>query len=91
MRVSNDADVQGFGGIFRTGRKLVVTLGTGVGTFPLVDGRLRANLEIGRDKLRDAPLQRGEKKWEQRLEKFINPLDKISFYQNLYGGGNSRV
>jgi polyphosphate glucokinase len=93
VRVANDADVQGFGAISGTGVELVVTLGTGVGTSLFVDGRLVPNLEIGRDKLRDAALQKvGKKKWNKRLVKFIKRLDEIFHFTKMYiGGGNSRA
>jgi len=92
VRVANDADVQGFGAIAGTGIELVVTLGTGVGTSLFVDGRLVPNLEIGKDKLKNAELQKvGKKKWNKRLVKFIRRLDEIFHFTRLYiGGGNSR-
>lgn len=92
VRVANDADVQGFGAISGTGVELVVTLGTGVGTSLFVDGRLVPNLEIGKDKLRNAALQKvGKKKWNKRLIKFIKRLEEIFHFTKLYiGGGNSR-
>lgn len=92
VRVANDADVQGFGAISGTGVELVVTLGTGVGTSLFVDGRLVPNLEIGKDKLRNAALQKvGKKKWNKRLIKFITRLEEIFHFTKLYiGGGNSR-
>lgn len=90
--VANDADVQGFGAIAGVGVELVVTLGTGVGTSLFVDGRLVPNLEIGKDKLRDAALRKvGKKKWNKRLMKFLRHLDRTFHFTRLYlGGGNSR-
>jgi polyphosphate glucokinase len=92
VRVANDADVQGFGAISGSGVELVVTLGTGVGTSLFVDGRLVPNLEIGRDKLRNAALQKvGKKRWNKRLVKFIQRLEEIFHFTKLYiGGGNSK-
>jgi len=92
VRVANDADVQGYGAISGTGVELVVTLGTGVGTSLFVDGRLVPNLEMGKDKLRNAALQKiGKKKWNKRLVKFIRQLDEVFHFTRLYiGGGNSR-
>ena len=92
VRVANDADVQGYGAISGTGVELVVTLGTGVGTSLFVDGRLVPNLEMGKDKLRNAALQKiGKKKWNKRLVKFIGQLDEVFHFTRLYiGGGNSR-
>jgi polyphosphate glucokinase len=91
--VANDADVQGFGAISGIGVELVVTLGTGVGTSLFVDGHLLPNLEIGRDKLRDAALKKvGEKRWNKRLGSFITKLEKIFHFDRLYiGGGNSAL
>jgi polyphosphate glucokinase len=91
VRVANDADVQGFGAISGTGVELVVTLGTGVGTALFVDGRLVPNLEIGKDKLKNAALQKvGKRKWNKRLLKFIHQLDEVFHFTRLYiGGGNS--
>ena len=92
VRVANDADVQGFGAISGRGVEVVVTLGTGVGTSLFVDGRLVPNLEIGKDKLRNAALHKvGKKKWNKRLVKFIRQLDEVFHFTRLYiGGGNSR-
>ena len=89
--VANDADVQGFGAISGIGVELVVTLGTGVGTSLFVDGHLLPNLEIGRDKLRDAALKKvGKKRWNKRLGSFITKLENIFHFDRLYiGGGNS--
>ena len=91
VRVANDADVQGFGAIAGKGVELVVTLGTGVGTSLFVDGRLVPNLEMGRNKLRNAALQRiGKKRWNKRLGSFIAKLEGIFHFHRLYiGGGNS--
>ena len=89
--VANDADVQGFGAISGIGVELVVTLGTGVGTALFLNGHLLPNLEIGRDKLRDAALKRvGKKRWNRRLGSFIAKLERIFHFDRLYiGGGNS--
>jgi polyphosphate glucokinase len=93
VRVANDADVQGFGAISGAGVELVVTLGTGVGTSLFVDGRLVPNLEIGRDKLRNAALEKvGKKRWNKRLVKFVKRLEEVFHFTKLYiGGGNSRA
>ena len=91
VRVANDADVQGFGAISGNGVELVVTLGTGVGTALFVDGRLVPNLEMGKQKLRDAALQKiGKKRWNRRLWAFIQKLEATFHFTRLYiGGGNS--
>ena len=91
IRVANDADVQGFGAVAGTGVELVITLGTGVGTSLFVDGRLVPNMEMGKDKLSDAALQKvGKKKWNKHLGRFIQKLEAIFHFTRLYiGGGNS--
>lgn len=91
VRAANDADVQGFGAISGKGVELVLTLGTGVGSSLFLDGRLVPNLEIGKNKLRDAERERlGKKLWNNRLLKVIAKLEKTFHYDRLYlGGGNS--
>ena len=54
VRVANDADVQGWGGIAGDGVELVITMGTGMGSALFVDGRLVPNLEMAHH-----PFQRG--------------------------------
>jgi polyphosphate glucokinase len=91
VRVANDADVQGFGAISGIGVELVITLGTGVGTSLFVDGRLVPNVELGKEKLRNAALQKiGKRRWNKRLVKYIRKLDAMFHFTRLYlGGGNS--
>ena len=93
VRAANDADVQGFGAISGSGVELVVTLGTGVGSALFLDGRLVPNVEVGKNKLSDAALQKsGKKKWSRRLAKAIINLEQIFHYDRLYlGGGNARL
>ena len=93
VRTANDADVQGFGAISGTGVELVITLGTGVGSSLFVDGRLVPNLEVGKDKLRNAELERiGKKRWNRRLLKYIGKLERMFHYDRLYiGGGNAAM
>lgn len=101
-RVSNDADVQGFGVIRGRGVELVVTLGTGVGSALFVDGKLARNLELGHhpflngktyeEELGLAALKKhGKRKWNKHLERAIELLDKTFNYDVLYlGGGDAR-
>ena len=101
VRVANDADVQGFGVITGHGVELVITLGTGFGSGLFVDGKLVPNLEIGHhplqkgktyeDLLSDAALKKvGKRKWNKRLVKAIQTLDRTFNYDRLYiGGGNA--
>jgi polyphosphate glucokinase len=100
-RVLNDADLQGYGVIERSGVELVLTLGTGVGSALFVNGHLVPNLELGHhpfqkdatyeDRLRDSELERvGKKKWSERVFEAIQQLEPIFNYQRLHiGGGNA--
>lgn len=93
VRAANDADIQGFGAISGKGVELVITLGTGVGSSLFVDGRLVPNVEVGKNKLRNAELERlGKKLWNNRLIKVINKLERTFHYDRLYiGGGNAAL
>ncbi len=102
VRAANDADVQGFGAIKGKGVELVITLGTGFGTALFINGALVPNLEIAHhpfrkgktyeDELGAAALKKvGKKKWNQRLTKAIETLDRVINYDRLYlGGGNAK-
>jgi polyphosphate glucokinase len=101
VRVANDADMQGFGVIAGHGVELVITLGTGFGSGLFVDGKLVPNLEMGHHPLRkgrtyedllsDAALKKvGTNKWNKRLVRAIQTLDRTFNYDRLYiGGGNA--
>ena len=101
VRVANDADVQGFGAIAGHGVELVITLGTGFGSGLFTDGKLVPNLELGHhpfqkgktyeELLGDAALKKiGGKKWNKRLVRAIQTLDRTFNYDRLYiGGGNA--
>jgi polyphosphate glucokinase len=93
VRAANDADIQGFGAISGKGIELVLTLGTGVGSSLFVDGRLVPNVEVGKDKLRGAELERvGKKRWNRRLMKLVGKLEAMFHYDRLYiGGGNAEM
>ena len=98
----NDADVQGFGAICGRGVELVLTLGTGVGSALFVDGRLVPNLELAHHPFRKGKSYEdhlgktalgsiGKKKWNQRVIRAIQQLEKLFNYDHLYvGGGNAR-
>ena len=102
VRAANDADVQGFGAIKGQDIELVVTLGTGFGTALFVDGKLVPNLEIAHHPFRNgktyeeelgntALKKLGRKKWNKRLMKAIETLDRVLNFDQLYlGGGNSK-
>ncbi|MDD5541765.1 MAG: ROK family protein [Acidobacteriia bacterium] len=102
VRVSNDADVQGYGVIRGHGVEMVITLGTGVGSALFVDGKLVPNLELGHhpfikgktyeEKLSHAALDAaGKKKWNKRLKKAVRELQLIFNFDRLYlGGGDAK-
>ncbi len=102
VRVANDADVQGLGVVEGMGVELVITLGTGIGSALYVDGHSVSNLEFGhhpflKDKtyeesLGDAALKSvGKVKWNTRLRKAVEILERVFNYRRLYlGGGNAR-
>ena len=102
VRAANDADVQGFGAIKGKDIELVVTLGTGFGSALFVDGKLVPNLEMGHhpfrngktyeEQLGDRAFKKvGRKKWNKRLFKAIETLDRVLNFDTLYiGGGNSK-
>ena len=102
VRVVNDADMQGLGAISGQGVELVITLGTGFGSALFVDGKLVPNLEMGHHEFRKeetyenqlgrAALDEvGSKKWNNRLEKAIDSLQRLFNYDYLYiGGGEAK-
>ncbi|MBF2064842.1 MAG: ROK family protein [Calothrix sp. C42_A2020_038] len=102
-RVINDADMQGLGAISGQGVELVITLGTGFGSALFVDGKLVPNLEMAHHRFRKgetyeeqlgrAALEKvGEQKWNKRLQKAINSLQKLFNYDFLYiGGGEAKL
>ncbi len=102
VRAANDADVQGFGAIKGKDIELVITLGTGFGSAMFVDGKLVPNLELGHHPFRDDETYEeqlgektlkniGKKKWNKRLAKAIETLDRVLNFDHLYiGGGNSK-
>src|SRR5258708_6471115 len=53
VRVSNDADVQGFGVVKGHGSEMMITLGTGLGSAMFVDGVMVPNIELGHHPFRD--------------------------------------
>ncbi len=101
VRVANDADIQGLEVASGTGVEFVVTLGTGVGTALLVDGKLAEHLELAHhpfrkgetydDQLGNEALERiGAKKWRKRVNKAVANFHELINYDRLYvGGGNA--
>lgn len=102
VRVANDADVQGYGAISGHGLELVLTLGTGLGSALFINGRLVPNLELAHHPFRKgetyeqqvgrAALDKvGKAKWNKRVRRMIDQLDKTINYRSLYiGGGNAK-
>lgn len=102
VQVVNDADMQGMGAISGQGVELVITLGTGFGSALFVEGLLVPNLEMGHHEFRKgetyeqqlgrAALEEiGVKKWNNRLEKALNSLQRLFNYDYLYiGGGEAK-
>jgi len=102
VRVANDADIQGLGAVDGKGVELVVTLGTGFGAAMFLNGKLIPNLELGHHPFRkgetyEQQLGRaaldeiGKRRWNNRLERAIDLLERIFNYDSLYlGGGNTK-
>ena len=101
VRVANDADIQGLEVVSGAGVEFVVTLGTGVGTALLVDGKLAPHLELAHHRFRkgetydeqlgEAALKKiGNKKWRKRTRKAFANFHELVNYDRLYvGGGNA--
>jgi polyphosphate glucokinase len=102
-RVGNDADLQGLEVVSGHGLEMVVTLGTGVGTALLVDGKLAPHLELAHhpfrkgesynDQIGAAALERiGASKWRKRVREAIGNFRSLVNFDRLYlGGGNGRI
>jgi polyphosphate glucokinase len=102
VRVANDADIQGLGAVSGSGVELMITLGTGVGAALFLNGKLVPNLELGHHPFRKSETYEqqlgraaldlvGKKRWNQRLSKAIDLLERIYNYDRLYlGGGNTK-
>jgi polyphosphate glucokinase len=100
-RVGNDAAVQGFAAISGKGIEMVITLGTSMGASLYVNGQAIPN-EMGHhpysngktyeDEIGEEARKRaGKSKWNKRLQKVIEQLDKTFNYDRLYiGGGNAK-
>ena len=101
VRVANDADIQGLDVASGSGVEFVVTLGTGVGTALLVDGRLAPHLELAHHPFRkgetydeqlgnDALERIGTEKWRRRTRTAFANFHELVNYDRLYvGGGNA--
>ena len=103
VRVANDADIQGLDVVSGVGLEFVVTLGTGVGTALLYDGRLAPHLELAHhpfrkgetynEQLGEAAFRAvGAKRWRKRVQEAFSNFNVLLNYDRLYvGGGNARL
>lgn len=102
VKVVNDADLQGLGVASGQGLEMVITLGTGVGTALLLDGKLLPHLELSHHPIKknidydqyvgEAELDRvGREKWNERMQKVLHILKTVINYDRLYiSGGNAK-
>jgi polyphosphate glucokinase len=102
VRTINDADMQGYGAISGHGSEMMVTFGTGMGAALFIEGRLLPNLELGHhpfekgqtyeQRLGQAALDAtGKARWNKRLLRAIDLMQRIFNFDTLYvGGGNAR-
>jgi polyphosphate glucokinase len=99
-RLVNDADQLGLGVVSGKGYEMAVTLGTGVGTAVIMDGRLLPHLELSHhpiSKGRDydeyvgskAMEKAGKEKWNSRVAKVLAAIKVVFNYDRLYLGGGS--
>lgn len=97
-KIINDADLQGFGYIKRSGVELVITLGTGLGSALFSDGKLTPNLELGHHPFHDdytyeqrlgkAAIEKlGLDEWNIELKRAINLWSQTFNYSKLYLSG----
>lgn len=102
VRVENDADVQGYGIVEGKGIEVVLTLGTGLGSSLFHDGAC-THLELAHhpfrknqtyeEQLGNRALEKvGEVRWNKRVRKMIESVERLFNYDVLYiGGGNSKL
>ncbi len=100
--VANDAEIQGLAAIEGKGIEMVITLGTGFGTALFDGGRTLPNLELGHHPFhkghtyeqrlgKKALKKAGRKKWNRRLERAIQTIQRLVYFDRLYlGGGNAK-
>jgi polyphosphate glucokinase len=101
VRVCNDAAVQGFGAIQKTGVELVLTFGTGLGSSLFTNGQLCPGLELAHHPWRkgktyedylghEALKKYGNKRWNRLVKKAIEQTSSLFNWDYLYvGGGNA--
>jgi polyphosphate glucokinase len=100
-RVANDATVQGYGVMTGEGVELILTLGTGLGTALFIDGVGLPNFELAHHPFQEgktyeellgkkAMKDLGKKKWNKYLEKALEQLSALLWYDTVaLGGGNA--
>lgn len=101
VRMINDADMQGLGVMSGKGFELVITLGSGLGSALLYDGKLLPHLELSQHPITKKhiydsyigaeTLQKiGVEKWNKRVKKMLAVFKTVFNYDRLYiGGGNA--
>jgi polyphosphate glucokinase len=101
VRAANDAAVQGLGAISGKGLEMVITLGTGLGCALYLNGYLAVPMEMAHHPFRKgrtyeeylgnkALVERGKKKWNERLQEALANWESLVHYDRLYiGGGNA--
>jgi polyphosphate glucokinase len=101
VKVKNDADLQGLGAIRGAGVEMVITLGTGFGSALFDEGWVAPHLEFAHHPFRKGETYEeqlgakalddvGKKRWNRRVEKAIDALRALVFFDRLYiGGGNA--
>lgn len=99
--VLNDAEVAAAGVVTGEGCELVLTLGTGLGSALVDDGRLAPHLEMSHAQMRwgltyddvvgeSERMRLGDSAWSRRVLRAIDTLWPIFRWDHLYiGGGNS--
>lgn len=100
-QVINDADMLGLGIVRGKGLEMLITLGTGMGTALLLNGRLLPHLELSHHPITgkkdydqyigEAVLKKiGPGQWNERMKKVLAVLKTVINYDMLYiGGGNA--
>lgn len=99
----NDSDLLAAGIVSGVGLEAVITLGTGVGTAFVQDGRLSPRFELAHHTIAgeltysefagDAALRDlGTDAWRSRVISLVDVIDRLVMFDRLYiGGGNARL
>jgi polyphosphate glucokinase len=101
VRMINDADMQGLGVCSGKGLELVITLGSGLGSALLYNGKLLPHLELSQHPITKKNIHDsyigaktltaiGLNKWNKRVKKILTVFKAVFNYDHLYiGGGNA--